>query len=65
MRLQLDGSVDARRRAGELFRVRGWTARLLEYLRNNRIFRPRAVYTGRFDQEYVPIEQRDSKQQRQ
>jgi len=39
-------------------RVSGWTARLIEYLRNNRIFRPRAMYTGRFDQEYVPIEQR-------
>jgi len=39
-------------------RVSGWTARLLEYLRNNRIFRPRAVYTGPFDREYVPLEQR-------
>jgi citrate synthase len=39
-------------------RVSGWTARLIEYLRNNRIFRPRAMYTGPFDREYVPLEQR-------
>ena len=30
-------------------RVSGWTARILEYLKNNRIFRPRAVYVGPFD----------------
>ncbi len=30
-------------------RVSGWTARILEYLRNNRIFRPRAIYVGPFD----------------
>jgi len=33
-------------------RVAGWTARILEYLQNNRIFRPRAVYTGPFDRKY-------------
>lgn len=27
-------------------RVAGWTARILEYLQNNRIFRPRALYVG-------------------
>ena len=39
-------------------RVSGWTARCLEYLENNRIFRPRAIYTGKFDQEYVPLDKR-------
>ncbi|MFQ5604545.1 MAG: citrate/2-methylcitrate synthase [bacterium] len=27
-------------------RIAGWTARVLEYLQDNRLFRPRAVYTG-------------------
>jgi citrate synthase len=36
-------------------RVAGWTARCLEYLENNRIFRPRAIYTGSFDNPYTPI----------
>ncbi|MCU0665420.1 MAG: citrate/2-methylcitrate synthase [Myxococcota bacterium] len=40
-------------------RVAGWTARVTEYLENNRIFRPRAVYTGPFGLEYVPIEERE------
>ncbi len=39
-------------------RVSGWTARVMEYLQDNRIFRPRAVYTGDFDQTYVPIGKR-------
>jgi citrate synthase len=39
-------------------RVAGWTSRVLEYLRHNRIFRPRAMYVGPFDQRYVPIERR-------
>jgi len=39
-------------------RVAGWTARVLEYLENNRIFRPRSMYTGDFEQEYVPLEER-------
>jgi citrate synthase len=39
-------------------RVSGWTARVLEYLKNNRIFRPRAMYVGPFNNQYVPIEQR-------
>ena len=30
-------------------RVAGWTSRILEYLENNRIFRPRAVYLGPFN----------------
>ncbi len=40
-------------------RVAGWTARVLEYLENNRIFRPRAIYTGKFDKKYTPLNNRD------
>ncbi|NLN06245.1 MAG: citrate synthase/methylcitrate synthase [Firmicutes bacterium] len=39
-------------------RVAGWTARTIEYLENNRIFRPRAVYTGSFDKKYKPLAER-------
>lgn len=39
-------------------RVAGWTSRVLEYLQHNRIFRPRAYYTGTLDEQYVPIEER-------
>ncbi len=39
-------------------RVAGWVARILEYLPNNRIFRPRAVYTGPTDLKYIPINER-------
>ncbi len=39
-------------------RISGWTARVLEYLEHNRIFRPRAIYTGEFGKEYVPIRER-------
>jgi citrate synthase len=39
-------------------RVAGWVARVLEYLPENRIFRPRAVYVGDMEKEYVPIDQR-------
>jgi citrate synthase len=42
-------------------RVAGWTARVQEYLKNNRIFRPRAMYLGEFDKEYVGIEQRSGR----
>jgi citrate synthase len=39
-------------------RVAGWSGRVLEYLQHNRIFRPRAMYTGSFNKEYVPLKQR-------
>ncbi len=39
-------------------RVAGWTARVHEYLQNNRIFRPRAMYTGAFNLEVLPLSQR-------
>jgi citrate synthase len=40
-------------------RVSGWTARVHEYLQNNRIFRPRAMYAGDFNKKFVPLSQRD------
>lgn len=39
-------------------RVAGWTARVLEYLKNNRIFRPRGIYVGPAYVEYVSIDER-------
>ncbi len=39
-------------------RVAGWTARTMEYLENNRIFRPRALYTGDFNRKVDPIDRR-------
>jgi len=39
-------------------RVSGWTARALEYLADNRIFRPRAIYTGPPRVSYTPIDKR-------
>jgi citrate synthase len=39
-------------------RVSGWTAQVLEQYANNRIYRPRAFYTGPTDLEVTPIDQR-------
>lgn len=39
-------------------RVAGWVSRVLEYLPENRIFRPRAVYVGPLEQKYVPAAER-------
>jgi citrate synthase len=39
-------------------RVAGWSARVQEYLGNNRIFRPRAMYVGGFGREYAPVSRR-------
>ena len=39
-------------------RVSGWTARVLEYLENNRIFRPRAMYVGPMGLKYKSIGRR-------
>jgi citrate synthase len=41
-------------------RVAGWTARVMEYLRNNRIFRPRSIYIGEHGKEYVPVAEREN-----
>nr|KJR73300.1 MAG: citrate synthase [Thermoproteus sp. AZ2] len=39
-------------------RVVGWTAHVIEYWENNRLFRPRACYVGPHDQPYIPLKQR-------
>ncbi|MBN2808374.1 MAG: citrate/2-methylcitrate synthase [Deltaproteobacteria bacterium] len=39
-------------------RVAGWTARVLEYMQNNRIFRPRALYTGKFNLPFTNLDER-------
>lgn len=39
-------------------RVSGWTAQVLEQYANNRIYRPRAFYTGPTDLKITPIAQR-------
>jgi citrate synthase len=39
-------------------RVSGWAARCLEYRQNNRIFRPRGIYTGPIHSHYVPLAER-------
>ncbi len=36
----------------------GWCTHIIEYWRNNKLFRPLEVYTGELDLEYVPIERR-------
>jgi citrate synthase len=41
-----------------LSRVAGWTARVIEYLQNNRIFRPRAVYVGPFGKQVKALSER-------
>jgi len=39
-------------------RIAGWAARILEYLPENRLFRPRAVYVGDLESSYTLIDQR-------
>ena len=39
-------------------RVVGWTAHVLEYLKENRLVRPRQYYVGELDKEYIPIDRR-------
>jgi citrate synthase len=39
-------------------RVSGWTAHILEYWQENRLFRPNAIYDGPPPRAYVPISQR-------
>ena len=39
-------------------RVSGWTAQMLEQYANNRIYRPRAFYTGPTDRKVTPIDRR-------
>ncbi|MGQ4891729.1 MAG: citrate/2-methylcitrate synthase [Candidatus Njordarchaeia archaeon] len=39
-------------------RVVGWTAHVLEYLQENRLVRPRQLFVGELDREYIPIDKR-------
>jgi citrate synthase len=39
-------------------RISGWTARAIEYLQDNRIFRPRAIYVGPISVPYVAMKDR-------
>ena len=39
-------------------RVAGWTARVLEYMKSNRIFRPRATYVGEISRGFTPLADR-------
>jgi citrate synthase len=39
-------------------RVSGWLAHILEQRVDNRLFRPRALYSGHEPREYIPIEER-------
>ncbi len=39
-------------------RTVGWCAHVIEYWKDNKLFRPLEEYTGKTDLEYIPIEQR-------
>ncbi|MEZ0290696.1 MAG: citrate synthase/methylcitrate synthase [Sulfolobales archaeon] len=39
-------------------RIVGWTAKAMEYVKDNRLIRPLDLYVGELDKEYVPIEKR-------
>jgi citrate synthase len=39
-------------------RTPGWTAHMIEQLRDNRLIRPKAVYVGALDRKVSPIEER-------
>ncbi len=39
-------------------RVAGWVAHVLEYLEDNRIFRPSSIYKGEINKHYIPLDQR-------
>ena len=40
-------------------RSAGWLAHILEQRRDNRLFRPRALYTGPSPKPYIPLEKRE------
>ena len=40
-------------------RTAGWVARIIEYLEDNRIFRPRALYVGPKGLSYVSMDERE------
>lgn len=39
-------------------RIVGWTAKAMEYVRDNRLIRPLDLYVGELDKEYIPIDKR-------
>ena len=39
-------------------RIPGWTVQVMEQFANNILLRPRLMYVGEMDREYVPLEQR-------
>jgi len=39
-------------------RSSGWLAHILEQRSDNRLFRPKALYTGEIEREWPPIEER-------
>jgi citrate synthase len=41
-------------------RTAGWAAHILEQLKNNRLIRPEAEYTGTLSAEYIPLNERHS-----
>ena len=41
-----------------LSRVVGWTAHVIEYTKNNRLFRPSSKYIGSMHKDYTPIDER-------
>jgi len=42
-------------------RISGWTAHAIEYLEANRLIRPKALYVGKIDLPYTPIDSRGGK----
>ena len=39
-------------------RVVGWLAHWVEQMRDNRIYRPKAIYVGPTNNEYLPVDKR-------
>ena len=39
-------------------RCAGWTAHILEQVKNNRLIRPEAEYTGPMDLSFIPLSER-------
>jgi len=40
-------------------RIAGWSAHIIEQYENNRLIRPRALYTGETGRKYIPLEERE------
>jgi len=44
-------------------RIAGWTAHAIEYLEANRLIRPKALYVGKIDVPYAPVDSRSGRSQ--